>query len=512
MAKKKPSVPESCRISKVFSLRLHPTVATQLMAISRATGVSRNRVVSQLIMAAQPQLLQKLKKPRARLLRPPQFSQDQGGVGEARCAGLEPSMGVPFVDVSHGVADGIAPAVVPAPFEARVFGDPDPWVVGSSGEPWESREQGFQGEAKPPEKRLRRLAWAMSEALFTHGGSDTRVGQCCRIRHQAAVDVVVREGETGPSASFRGVATCGSVWGCPICMRKIKSARAEEIKQLVAHHGQERVVMMTLTIRHSACDDLRTLLDGITRSIKELQQGNPWLKIQKKFGIFGLVRAFEITHGQHGWHPHHHVLIFLNRPLSGEEMKALRDAMSSRWHQEVVESGLGEPHAPDDVHGCVITSVRDSKYLSKLGLEMADIFTKKGRDEGSRTPMQLAYDILRYEGREEDIRLWKSYTSAIKGKKFLNFTKSIQQMRKALGLRAKDKDLAAAEESDGPPKVVVSIPAAAWRVVCQVRGARERVLTAAERWGADGVELEIEICVLAVEEWRLEAEARQTPG
>lgn len=507
---KKGHVPESCRIAKTISLRLHPEVATRLLAISKANGVSRNQVVAQLIMGRtiQPQT-QKLKSPEQGFLDPPQFFQDQGGVGRPGAQGLERPMGVRSEDLPQDVVGGTMPAD-PPPFGVGVHGDPEPWVAGCG--PWESREQGLAGASKPLEKRLRRIVWAMNEALFTHGCSETRVGQCCRIRHQSEVDVAVRQGERGAVASFRGVATCGSVWACPVCMRKIKSARAEEIKALVAHHGQQRVEMMTLTVRHSAGDDLPQLLQGITQSMRLLQQGRDWKNFQQEFGIFGLIRAFEITHGRHGWHPHHHVLIFLDRALSDDERRSLRDAMSARWHRVVLQSGLGEPHAPDDAHGCVITPVRDSKYLSKLGLEMADLFTKEGRGEGSRTPMQIAYDVLRYGGREEDVRLWRSYATAIKGKKFLNFTKAIQQMRKALGFRAEDAEIAAAEEGEGPPEVVASIPAAAWRVVCQVRGARERILTAAERDGAHGVELEIETCILAVEEWRLEQQARQTPS
>jgi hypothetical protein len=419
-------------------------------------------------------------------------------------------MGVRSGDtIPHDFVGGTMPAD-PSPFGVGVYGDPEPWVAGRG--PWECHQQGLAGGRAPPEKRLRRIVWAMGEALFTHGCSETRVGQCCRIRHQPSVEVVVRQGERGPVASFRGVAACGSVWACPVCMRKIKKGRAEEIKALVGHHGQQRVEMMTLTVRHSSRDDFSGLLDGITLSMKLMQQGRDWKALQAKFGIFGLIRAFETTHGRNGWHPHHHVLIFLDRPLSDEERKDLRDAMSSRWHRVVLQSGMGEPHAPDDVHGCVITPVRDSKYLSKLGLEMADLFTKEGRAEGSRTPMQIAYDIMRYEGREEDVRLWRSYAAAIKGRKFLNYTKSIQAMRKELGLRAEDAEIATAEEGDGPHEVVASIPASSWRVVCQVRGARERILTAAELDGAHGVEKEIEICILAVEEWRLEAEARQTPA
>lgn len=412
------------------------------------------------------------------------------------------------------------------PFEVRVPGDPDEWASGGCGDPggrgpWEDREQSLgvgSGERVfSTGKRLRRLIWAMAEALVRHGCSEPRVCACCRTRWQVHVAVMVRvkpseaEGVAGTRcASYRGLVTCTSVWACPICMRKIKTGRAEELKTIVAHHGPDRVEMMTLTVRHSAQDNVKELRQGLTRSMQLFQQGSDWSALCRRHGIVGLVRAFEVTHGEHGWHPHHHVLVFLERPLSDEERRALRNALSLRWRRVVVKSELGEPHEPDDRHGCCLTPIRQSDYLSKLGLEMADVFTKMGRGKVSRTPLQIAYDILVHRGRSADVALWREYATGMKGAHFLSYTKAIQEMRKALSLRATDEDLAAQE--DGPPEAepecVAIIRGARWYTVCRVGGARERILSEAERAGADGVEMELDVCDAAVEEAILEQAAQ----
>ena len=342
------------------------------------------------------------------------------------------------------------------------------------GATWEDREQSLAGgsaeQGVSSGKPLRRLLWGMAEALVVHGCSTSRVSACCRARWQRTVDVVVRreQGRQGEQrhASYRGLTTCTSVWACPICMRRIKAGRAEEIKALVAHHGQDRVEMLTLTVRHSAQDDVRALLDGIRHSVKLFQQGRDWGALQRRHGILGLIRAVEITHGQHGWHPHHHVLIFMDRSLSDEDREVLRGALSARWRGVVTRSGLGEPHEPDDLHGCCLTPVRQSEYLSKLGLEVADIFTKRGRVAGSRTPLQIAHDIMVHRGRVADVVLWRSYCAAMKGVRFLSYTQSIQEMRKVLGLRATDEELVQNEEAE--PELVASLDRHDWWTVMVV--------------------------------------------
>ena len=403
----------------------------------------------------------------------------------------------------------------PGAYEVEVPGDP------GSGGPRENCEQPLgpppPGVELPTGKPLRRLLWALAEGLVRRGCSEPRVCACCRVRWQPEVAVMVRvkpsevEGVAGARcASYRGLVTCTSVWACPLCMWKIKVARAEELKKLVAYHGPDRVEMLTLTVRHSARDSVKELRQGLTKSMELFQQGKDWAALRRRYGLVGLARAFEITHGQHGWHPHHHVLVFLEKPLSDEERKALRDVLSDRWRRVVLKSGLGEPHEPDDEHGCCLTPVRQSDYLSKLGLEMVDLFTKRGRGKGSRTPLQIAHDILVHDGRPADVALWREYAAGMKGARFLNYSKEVQEMRKVLGLRATDEELAAQE--DGPaevePELVATISAPRWWAVCRTRGARERILSEAERAGGEAVELEVDVCVAAVEEWSLEQAAR----
>ena len=80
-----------------------------------------------------------------------------------------------------------------------------------------------------------------------------RVGLCrwAVVSKAAGVDVHLTQYEGGAlRASFRGLQTCGSVWLCPCCGRRISEARRSELNQLLAWAREEglRPVMVTLTL------------------------------------------------------------------------------------------------------------------------------------------------------------------------------------------------------------------------------------------------------------------------
>src|SRR5690606_39143584 len=54
------------------------------------------------------------------------------------------------------------------------------------------------------------------------------------------------------SAGFGGLATCGSVWACPVCSAKIAVRRASEVEQALNWNVERggTVVFATLTVRH----------------------------------------------------------------------------------------------------------------------------------------------------------------------------------------------------------------------------------------------------------------------
>jgi hypothetical protein len=118
----------------------------------------------------------------------------------------------------------------------------------------------------------------------------------------------------GPStASYTGLASCASVWACPVCAERINAERAtvnERAIDAAAAQGLQ-MAFVTLTMRHHAGQALGELWDALadalhaaTVSDRAVQRGRELL------GVRGLRRVVEPTHGPNGWHIHAHLIVF----------------------------------------------------------------------------------------------------------------------------------------------------------------------------------------------------------
>lgn len=165
-------------------------------------------------------------------------------------------------------------------------------------------------------------------------------------------------------AFYGGLATCGSVWACPVCAAKIQERRRQEIAQAIdwayateqpasfptlldgtkvmVPKDQQAPAMVTFTFPHMHADVLRSLILKQREAFKYLREGNSFRLFCKRFGYEGLIRSLEVTHGQNGWHPHTHELWFI-RPLKKAEREAFLDFVKLRWEKACIRSGLIDP-------------------------------------------------------------------------------------------------------------------------------------------------------------------------
>ena len=82
------------------------------------------------------------------------------------------------------------------------------------------------------------------------------------------------------------------------------------------------------------------------------------------------VTNYEVTVGQNGWHPHHHILVFSDKKLD-DDFFQLRDDMARHWINCCKKSGLPLPsmeHGLDLVYRKTAQQVV-SQYLCKWGVE-----------------------------------------------------------------------------------------------------------------------------------------------
>ncbi|MCH0743043.1 protein rep, partial [Pseudomonas aeruginosa] len=190
-------------------------------------------------------------------------------------------------------------------------------------------------------------------------------------------------------AFFSGLQVCASVWACPVCAAKISERRRAELVTAVALAKSMgmHVKLLTLTVPHGLGDDLPTLLGQIRNAWRRTTTGRAGKDFRKLLGIKGTIRALEVTHGQNGFHPHLHVLLFLEQDATNACVQGL---FTPIWQDACAKAGLPRP---SEAHGCrVDDGSKAAAYASKWGLEseMTKSHTKQGRN-GSRTP----WDFLR---------------------------------------------------------------------------------------------------------------------
>ncbi|WP_423208143.1 hypothetical protein E2975_00010 (plasmid) [Paracoccus yeei] len=309
---------------------------------------------------------------------------------------------------------------------------------------------------------------------------DERVGLCrwAVVSRQAGVDVHLTEYDGGTvRASYAGLQTCGSVWLCPCCGRRISETRRGELNALLGWARERGLIpiMVTLTARHGIRDRLAAQLEAMKVAKRRLRQRREWRSLKGR--IAGTVTATEVTHGQNGWHTHFHEILLMDAPDEGEAL-AMLEGMGRVWRACLVGVGLSGGRVAWQAQGAAAAG----SYVSKWGAgeEMTLGDAKRGRGKGL-TPMQLLADAG--AGDDEGAALWRTYAKAFKGRRQLVWSPGLKT---AAGIaETSDEDAAQdAAQDDGEVEALLHIEHEDWTGRRGARHRRARVLDAAETGGA----------------------------
>ena len=310
-----------------------------------------------------------------------------------------------------------------------------------------------------------------------------RVGLCrwAVVSRQAGVDVHLTEYDGGAvRASYAGLQTCGSVWLCPCCGRRISETRRGELNALLGWARERGLIpiMVTLTARHGIRDRLADQLEAMKVAKRRLRQRREWRSLKGR--IAGTVTATEVTHGQHGWHTHFHEILLMDAPDEGEAL-AMLEGMGRVWRACLVGVGMSGGRVAWQAQGATAAG----SYVSKWGAgeEMTLGDAKRARGKG-RTPLQLLAEAD--AGDDETAGLWRTYALAFKGRRQLVWSPGLKT---AAGIDEMSDDDAAQDEAqdDGTAEALLHIEHGDWTGRRGWRGARHRrarVLDAAETGGA----------------------------
>jgi hypothetical protein len=305
----------------------------------------------------------------------------------------------------------------------------------------------------------------------------------CGVVSRGDVRIKVLEG-TGYA---EGVVHCGSVWGCAVCAAKIRHGRAEIYAASAARWLAEgnTLLMVTFTFPHDMGMDLDPLWDLVSEGMSHLTSTIAWRKLKDRLGEVYYRRAVEQTFGEHGWHPHCHMLVYVRGGDTTAATVAVDQYFSAAWAKWVTDHGY---RVPSGQNGVVVTPCNTGgdagAYIVKtqdgrgVGNELARGDLKKGRN-GGRTP----FEILREAGTGDKrmLGLWWEFEQASKGRRLI--TQS-QGLAAVLGEdEVTDQELAD-EEAGGVD--VAEFDGELWAGVC-ARGLEAPVFEAAAAGGLRAV-------------------------
>lgn len=343
----------------------------------------------------------------------------------------------------------------------------------------------------PPEetgrKKRYRLQDAASQLLPNH-----RVCNCLRsiapVRNADGIEMYTPDTvgvDYNPHtnrASFRGLQTCKSVWVCPVCSGRISEQRRQELEYAIAENNHN-VLLVTYTLRHHKSDPLRDLLDILGKAQRRLKSGRFWQEFKKKYDWLGDVKGLETTYGDNGWHPHNHVLMFVTRTLTEDEINSLTAELREKW-QHILWSIGGD--AEYEIGVDVKTGSKYvAEYLSKFGrMPETDLDAGKGWDKAAEvtksnhkiakskeglTPWGLL-DEYSKTGNEAAARLFREYAEAMKGRNQLSWSRGLKAH---FGIDDIPDEAIEMEDQEAQP--FIEVPKLAWAGIC-IAHARPKLL------------------------------------
>ncbi|MCP4962711.1 MAG: hypothetical protein GY925_26010 [Actinomycetia bacterium] len=249
--------------------------------------------------------------------------------------------------------------------------------------------------------------------------------------------------------SLGNVIRCGSKQLCVTWAGRLRALDALLIAWRVMCHflAGGGVSMMTVAPRHQIGEALAPNKACLIESFAAAWRPTAMQAVRAKYGIIGEAKVFEVTHGDNGWHPHLHVLLFhqgfiditegeeralvvtfwreFNKQLGKWATKTCQHPEAARagvTYTPVVESGraTGRRKATfklltnAEFYGLDPNQVRDADlahginfvpitpdgeaggkiaaYVGKTQLEMTRSDLKTGKTDGSRSVFQIMND------------------------------------------------------------------------------------------------------------------------
>jgi len=299
------------------------------------------------------------------------------------------------------------------------------WLHTADGRAFVREARGVQREAEVVRRRddARSGRYVTQKKLSPLLRERMRRCRHTRFRDKDIAVVVSTEGE----ASWRGIMSC-NCRSCIHCGTRLAQRDAELIEALVQVHGYQRTAMATFTIRHWQRCKIERLRKGLVLSFRRMMQHREWRE-HPALGKVDMVRALEVTlMGEHGPHPHLHVLLLLEAAEVGDaELAALQSFLAELW-RDTVDRVMGRAFRPTLEHGVDVTRCRRADYLSKLGFEVTDAaHVKRSHNVTGKSYWQV---VEEWDGQDVDdpqALAIREYIEGMHGAKIVTWSRALKK-------------------------------------------------------------------------------------
>lgn len=284
---------------------------------------------------------------------------------------------------------------------------------------------------------------------------DFRVCNCGKLRIDKDLPVDVRYDTEKNRASYGNLQYCGSVWTCPDCSKKISLAKKQLVADAVTAANAKglHVAMLTLTIPHYLGDDLKDLLAKMKKAKNYLftnRNSREWFADQ--FPIVGEITATEVKYSdRNGFHPHLHILLFLDREYQKEDIQRIEGEIYEFWAEKCVKRGLGKPSRK---HGVDLKMEKTGEktfasYIAKWGLasELTQSHMKIGKRNTQSLTMWEVLELAQMESSTSDkySYIFRTYAKAFKGARQIRASNGLLEL---LGLKNIEEDESLANQKE----------------------------------------------------------------
>ena len=362
--------------------------------------------------------------------------------------------------------------------------------------PRAGRGRGRQAAHAPlgnsPPMRTQVTAYRLRRHLQAHMARDQhRAAMCGRFAAPHAGIRVRRAGDG--AAHYSGLAVCGSMSACPVCARKIRHGRGQEIERAIRAHQDQGggVLFLTATVPHDRTMTLSECFDLVRFAFREVMRGRHRATLRDRFGVQGFIRATEATVGDRGWHVHQHAVLLVDEPWDDlDRVTELWRWIWERWAKRVEAHGGRRPSL---ARGIQVVPAREdntamARYIAAVNGGLATETTrgdaKHGR-LGNRSPFQVLADHAEH-GDPRDWALWIEWCEGSRGRRLIEWSAGLRAALLGTEHGPTDEDLVAEHDT---AEVVADITRDAWRELMQAH-ADTALLVAAEH-GTTGIQLMI---------------------